>query len=65
MDQTVHSEPRRLKSDNPTVRNRWIELMRTFVLEHKLDEKIAHIERNMQLPLPQELAQQYEKILQL
>ena len=64
MEQTVRSEPRRLQSDNPTVRNRWISHMSEFVKQRKLDKKLKNIERHMQLPLSEDLAQQYEHILQ-
>ena len=64
MQQTVRSEPRRLRSDNPTVRNRWISHMSDFVKTRKLDKKLKKIERHMQLPLSESLALQYENILQ-
>ncbi len=63
MQKIVVPSARRLKCDDPRVRNKWIELMKGEVRKRKLDERIFRVEASMMLPLPKHLADEYDAIL--
>ena len=54
--------PRKLKSDDPRTRNRWIELYKSFVSSNKLNQKIFDLEKSIYLPITNQHVYEYEKI---
>lgn len=65
MATTMTYAPRRLKSNDPKVQKRWIELMNEHIKTHKLDKRLKAIEDQMHSPLTPQLLAEYDNIVKI
>jgi len=67
MQRLIKPQARRLKSNNPIVRNNWIKLYKLFIKNNNLDEQLIQLESEI-IPgedMTENQQQRYNKILQL
>ena len=67
MQKLIKPQARRLKSNNPIVRNNWIKLYKLFIKNNNLDEQLIQLESEI-IPgedMTENQQQRYNKILQI
>ena len=65
MPRLYHAKARRLKSDNPKVANRFIQLYSSFIKQHDIHKKIFKLESQVNDKLTEPQEQSFNKIFQL
>ena len=63
MPKLVVPRARRLKTDDPRVTKKWIDLYKNYIKDNDLHRRMFKIESTMMLPLPTHLANEYDNIL--